>query len=124
MNISNAFPSKYLKAADLNGKSHDLTIREVKMEDVGGNNVEEESKPVLYFEGKQKGIVLNRTNTSAITFKYGEETDDWEGKALEVYPDRTPFNGNMVACIRVKVPLEKAQKTDNNDDDFNDDVPF
>ena len=54
-----AFPSKYLKSADLAGKRIPVVIREVVFEEVAQN---EADKPVLYFEGKERGMVLNKTN--------------------------------------------------------------
>ncbi len=116
MKIGTAFPSKYLKAADLAGKSHELVIKEVKIEDVGGQG-NEEDKPCLYFVGKQKGCVLNRTNAMAIAARYGEDTEAWTDKPILVYPDTTMFQGKMVDCIRMRVPVEAAQPG-------TDDIPF
>jgi len=49
MDINAAFPSKYLKAADLQSKHVGVVIDGIQMEDLG-----DDSKPVLYFKGKQK----------------------------------------------------------------------
>lgn len=104
MKIGAAFPSKYVKAADLNGREVQCIISHVKIEDVGG----EEDKPVLYFKEKSKGVVLNRTNATAIAMKYGDDTDDWNDKPILVYPDTTMFQGKMVDCIRMRVPALPA----------------
>ena len=58
--ISEAFPSPYLKCADLGGKPWDMKIRAVVMEDLGQGN-DKEAKAVVYFESAKKGFVLNRT---------------------------------------------------------------
>ena len=33
-----------------------------------------------------------------------DELDDWKGKLIELYPDRTGFGGKMVDCLRVRAP--------------------
>lgn len=102
MNINSAFPSKYLKAADLNGKAVPLTIREVRMEDVGRTK---DQKPVVYFMGKDKGLVLNRVNSNKIAELAGSfDTEDWGGTVIAIYPTETEFAGETVECIRVKAP--------------------
>lgn len=105
MRVSQAFPSKYVKAADLQDRAHLLTIRAVTMEDVGGGD----TKPVLYFQNAEKGVVLNRTNAETIAFCYTDETDNWIGKQIEVYPDTTHFQGKLVPCVRVRRPMPPAQ---------------
>lgn len=100
MNISSAFPSTYLKAADLQGKRVTVTIDKVVMEDIGG-----EHKPILKFQGKDRGVVLNRTNANMIAEITGsEETGDWQGARIVLYPTKTDFQGKRVDCIRVDYP--------------------
>lgn len=99
MNINDSFPSNWLKAGDLKGRAVDVTISHVIEEDIGDG-----TKPVLYMEGKDKGIVLNKTNASMIASSYGDMTEGWEGMPLTVFPDKTSFQGKIVDCIRVRVP--------------------
>lgn len=107
MKMSEAFPSKYLKAADLQNRAMTLKMARVDVEDPSGKG--EEAKPILYFQGKEKGLVLNKTNAGSITAGYGDESDDWIGKDIEIYPDTTMYQGQMVACIRVRIPVPKAE---------------
>lgn len=108
MRIGQAFPSKYLKASDLpEGQFIGVTIDRVQVENVAGNGQAEEDKPVLYFVGKEKGLVLNRTNSQAIADVFGDETDDWTGKRILIYATETLFQGTMKPCIRVKVQKGK-----------------
>ena len=39
----------------------------------------------MYFEGKPKGLVLNKTNANTISDAYGDETEHWEGKEIVLY---------------------------------------
>ena len=103
MDIRTAFPSTYLKAADLSNQEWTLRIRSVAMEDIGGDQ-----KPILYFEKTDKGIVLNRTNSAAIENAYGHDTDAWIGKAVVLFPATTQFQGRTVDCIRLRPHYPKA----------------
>ena len=75
-----SFPTKYLSPVDLTGKngefiSQTVTIRswnEVSMWLQDGSSG---LKPVLYFEGKQKGLVLNKTNNKTLMKFFGWDTD-------------------------------------------------
>jgi hypothetical protein len=37
---------------------------------------------VVYFQGKQKGLVTNKTNANNIAALYGDDTDDWIGQKI------------------------------------------
>lgn len=106
MNINGAFPSTYLKAADLQGRRVSVQIDGVRMEDIGG-----EHKPILSFVGKDKGLVLNKTNATMIAEICGsEETDEWQGQAIVLYPTKTDFQGKRVDAIRVDYPQANGAK--------------
>jgi hypothetical protein len=81
-----------------------VTMSHVDMEDVGDTD----KKPVLYFNGKDKGVVLNKTNSRVITNAYGDDTEAWRGKPLILYPAMVDFRGDMVEAIRVRIPKMPA----------------
>lgn len=97
MNINGAFPSDYLKAADLNGRPYKMAMGRVTLEKIG-----DDERPVLHFQGADKGLVLNKTNANTIAAIFGDETDNWYGHPIEVYPSETDYQGKRVACIRVR----------------------
>lgn len=102
MNIDSAFPSNYLKASDLGDKSPVVTIDRIEVEPIGRDR---EMKPVIYFQGKEKGLVLNKTNAKKIAELTGsKDTDDWTGCQVRIYATETEFGGETVECIRVKAP--------------------
>jgi len=101
MNINTAFPSKYLKVADLDDKKIRLTIATVEMEKVDTKKPEQ---PVLYFRGQKKGLVLNVTNKNTLCKIYGEETDAWAGQPIVLAPKETEYQGDVVPCIRLEKP--------------------
>ena len=97
MNINEAFPSSYLKADDLQGKRIKAKLDRVEQ----GDEQSTGGKPVLYFEGKEKGMVLNKTNAMALAGDFGPDTDTWKGKEVELYTIDTTFNGKNVKGLRV-----------------------
>lgn len=100
MDINQSFPSAYLKASDLGTSQPVVTIERVEQEPVGR---EKEMKAILYFEGKDKGVVLNKTNARKIIELVGSsETDDWAGFKIRLFATTTEFGGETVECIRVK----------------------
>ena len=107
MNINEAFPSQYLKASDLKGRTITVEIDRVETEPVGQNK---EMKLILYFIGKDKGLVLNKTNASKIaSLLESQNTEDWHGCAIALYPTETSFQGDQVECIRVKSAPRQRQ---------------
>ena len=67
-------------------------------------------KPILYFKGMEKGIVLNKTNAAAISNLYGDDTDDWQGEDITLFPAMVSFQNQTVPAIRVKAPRKSASK--------------
>ena len=107
MRIDAAYPSKYLKHADLQDRPVRVTIERFEIEEIGDGD----RKPCLYFAKHDRGLVLNRTNADSIAAVFGDETDEWIGQVIELYPDKTRFAGKMVDCIRVRVPRIETART-------------
>ena len=98
--INDFFPSKYIKAADLKGNRVKVTISHVTGETMRG---ETKPKPILYFIGKDRGLVLNPTNAKKIAELAA--TDDyslWGGLEIKLYPSTTEYKGEETACIRIE----------------------
>jgi hypothetical protein len=115
-NVNDMFSSNYLTAGDLKKKAHKLVMGDLKEEEVGDTK---EKKWILHFKGKDKGLVLNKTNTNMIAEYYGPETDAWDGKEVIVYPTKTSFQGKPVDCIRVRVEPEVTEVAADDGD-----IPF
>lgn len=125
MNINKAFPSNYIKAADLDDKDVTLVIKSIKMEELGTGR-EKEEKPVIYFHRTEKGFVLNKTNAGTIEKLYGPETEQWIGKPITLCAKEVEFGGEMVWSIRVslKKPDLATPKANEKTQPETDDVPF
>ena len=98
MNVKSMFPSKFVAAQDLCGQAVNVVMAGIKVEKVGSDD---EQRPVVYFQGMTKGMVLNRTNARRIEQLYGSETDAWLneeghcvmqhlGHILERWPELEP----------------------------------
>ena len=112
--VSDAFPSNWLRAADLNNRTIKVTIDKVVFEEIGQNK---DKKPVMYFEKVQKGLILNKTNATTIGAVYGQEFEGWTGKEIELFSMSVPFQGQNVPAIRVRAVAEAevAGPADPND---------
>jgi hypothetical protein len=119
MKSTDIFPGKYLRAADLGTAEPVVTIRTVTMETLG-----DDTKPVLYFEGKEKGVVLNKTNWNSCVEITGEDdSDDWAGHKVKLFVAKVDFQGKRVPAIRINDPRPRPAEPEIEDDD-DDRVPF
>ncbi len=127
------FPSKYLKASDLAGKPLVVEIERAPTETLG-SGADAEKKTVLYFRNGVKPMPLNMTNWDAVAVIAGDDTDDWAGHRVELYPTTTELKGKVVDCIRICVPQQRERKpkvgpevppkNEDKDDDMDDGIPF
>jgi hypothetical protein len=100
ISIDDVYQGKTIRAADLKNKQVKLTITDVNVE-----TYDEGKKLVLSFKGTEKTMVLNKTNAERIAEWHGRNPDDWTGKQITIYPDRTEYGGKLVDCIRVMLPI-------------------
>ena len=102
MKRDDVFPSKYLKATDLNGKSVTAVIERATFEKLKAPDGKEQEKIVLGFRNHKKTLPLNRTNFDAVTDIVGDdETESWPGHRIELFPDKTNMAGKTVDCVRI-----------------------
>jgi hypothetical protein len=103
MELNTIFPSKYLKADDLKGREPTVVIASAEIEKLGND-----SKLVLYFQGKEKGLVCNRTNADSIAYLYGTNTDGWIGKEIVLCTQMVSFQGKVGPAIRIRPPTARG----------------
>ena len=91
----------------------------------------EKGKPkvVVYFEGREKGIVLNATRFAFFCeLAKSKDTDDWLGLTVGVRRGRVNFAGKMVDCHRVRRTGSKEESGGRNcrrvADELNDAITF
>lgn len=108
--VRSMFDRAYIGAWDLVGRDATVTIAKVRAEQLR-NKAGANKKPVVYFEGKERGFSLNKTNMKTIAGMYGYDTRAWIGKRITIYATKTAFGGEEVDAIRVrpKIPTGKGQ---------------
>lgn len=134
--IKEMFPSKYLKAEDIGNREVRVTIRKVVSETIKGKDGSED-RHVVYFDGKKKGLILNKTNGKAIAaIAKKPNSKDWSGVDIVLYTTMVSFESDNVLAIRVNAPNGNgsadtggdANKADNRVEDdggiAGDDIPF
>lgn len=104
------FDRDYIGAWDLGGKDATVTIANVKAGELTGQGGKKAKKPVVLFEGKEKGFALNKTNGKIIAGMYGPDTTAWVGKKITIYPTMTSFGSEQVECIRVRTMVPTTEK--------------
>ena len=126
------FPSKYLKAADLNRKPITVTIETAALETLKSLEGSEQTKTILGFKGAKKTLPLNATNWDAVAATTGEDDSDrWPGHAIELYPTTTSMQGKTVDCIRIRPPAQRELRAPQSPEskpvppaDMDDEIPF
>ena len=89
MKRDEVFLSKYLKAADLNGRPVTVTIKSAPYETLKNPEGKEQGKTVLYFVRGKKALPLNIVNWDSVAEICGDDTDAWPGHQIELYPTVT-----------------------------------
>ncbi len=100
MKKNDALPSKYLNATDVGSGMFKLTIVSVVMEKMENDGA---MKPVMSFQGAQKSMPINATNWDNMASVYGDESDNWIGKQIEMYTEATRMpNGTPTRGVRIR----------------------
>jgi hypothetical protein len=121
---SEAFPSRFFKAAGVPAHGLPLKIAKVEQEKVGPD---QQLKWVLYFKGEDTQLVLNGTNWDLIAAALREEdSDSWIGKTIELFSTQTQFGSRTVDCIRVRRhrPAQPPKAPPPSDEGPDDDIPY
>jgi hypothetical protein len=90
MKTSQMIQSKYLKKDDF-PQPEILTIKDCTLEEVGKGD----TRWVLWFKEKAKGVVLNVTKIKQLEGAYGDDSDNWNGKKVKLMHDPTVMMGTQ-----------------------------
>lgn len=96
------FDREHIGAWDLQGQDVDVVIREVKGANLKFGGGKAEKRPIIFFEGKDRGLVANKTIAKSIAAMFGKDTKKWIGKAITLYPTTTSFGNETHDCVRVR----------------------
>ena len=99
--------SQYLTKDDVPAQGIEASIIGVKIDNVG-----DDRKPILGFGGGfLKPMVLNKTNTAILISLFGEDSNGWTGKTVQVYCDPSvSYAGKVTGGLRIRMaPLASVQ---------------
>ena len=104
-NLNNIFPSRYLKAHELQGKEPTVTIARVALERAYKSG---DVLVIVYFLGKAKGLKLNLTMSREIARIAGsEDTDHWKGTVVQLFATTERFADQIHPVVRIKAPVAR-----------------
>ncbi len=103
LHVDLMFPSRYLRAADFEGKPVTLTIAEVFRDMVQMATGQKSEKYIVRFQETEKELILNKTNARAIAKVLREpRAVNWAGERITLKPSTCEAFGEIVDCIRVE----------------------
>jgi hypothetical protein len=111
-NITEMYPSRFFRAADVPKRGITLVIENVTQEEVNGDGETKQRKWALKFKGEDRLLVLNKTNASILAEAFGNNTDGWLNKPIALRTEKVSFGGRMTDGIRVAAV------------DYDDDIPM
>jgi len=96
----------YLKAAHLPaGKIVPATVDRIEFQTVHPRPGQEEIKPVMYFQGKQKGLILTNTNQDFLRSQFGDEITASYGKPITLQAVHKTIAGRGCDTIIIGLPV-------------------
>lgn len=111
MKATDFFQSKYLRKEDIHGPVT-LTIAHVRGEMIDSDNGKETKAVMTFTDGRFKPMIVNKGNWLAMSETYGDDSDFWHGKPVEVYVDPSVmFQGKRVGGLRLRAPSGAAPTT-------------
>lgn len=117
--VSDLYPSKYVKAVDLQGKQVTVHIAQVSVEELRQFDGTRALKVVLAFHKRAKRMILNKTQCLALARLTGSEHfDAWVGHTITLSPGMA-HNGKPTLIIgRAVQPVatEQPAQAEGHDD--------
>jgi hypothetical protein len=98
---SELYPGRFLKADLLKGKKVTLTIKNVDIEELIGENNKAAAKVIVSFAERPLELVLPKTNGECLRRMFGNNPHQWVGKRVTLFPSTTKFGRDTVDCIRI-----------------------
>jgi hypothetical protein len=74
------YGSKYLSVADLKDGEPRFKVGKVTIEELREKNGTTKRKYVIWFEGVEKGLVINKTNAKKLADAYGKQSAKWPAR--------------------------------------------
>lgn len=98
---------EYLKAAHLGTATPTVTIARREFRTLHPRPGVEEVKPVLYFVGKEKGLILTATNQAYLQATFGDEVKNCYGQRVTLHAVTKTVAGRQVDTIIIRKAEDK-----------------
>ena len=104
------YGSKYLGASDLKGQRPRHTIGKVDVAELKEKDGTTKPKRIVYFEGEDKALVVNKTNAVKLAMAFGKDSRDWVGARVELYSEMTNLgkDGVRLQPLRLRTAAKSA----------------
>jgi hypothetical protein len=107
MEMNEMYPKRFVATDDLKGRDVRVKIERVELVDLG-----DKTKPVLYFVGREKGLVCNATNGKTIAEAFGSNSDQWIGGEVILFATTVSGPNGLTQGIRLRA-VPRAGATPN-----------
>jgi hypothetical protein len=102
--VSETYAGAFVTGAELLGQRRQAVIHQASLEAVGQDGTP--PKIVLDLVSKQghawpRRVVLNKTNALLLASAYGDETDEWTGKSIDIWGEMVMFKGKPTPGIKL-----------------------
>ena len=94
----------FLKAAHLKTAIVPATIDRIEFQTVHPRPGQEVIKPVMYFQGKQKGLILTSTNQDFLRATFGDDITASYGKSITLRGVNKTVAGRAIETIIISLP--------------------
>lgn len=123
------YPGRFIKGAMFKGKAVTLTITDIAREEFPvmqpkPGQPATEFKVVLAFKERDKQILANKTNCTALMLMFGRNTKDWRGKRVTFFGLKGTWFKKKHEAIRVygspdiAEDIEVSVRIGQSDEDF------
>ena len=98
------YGNKYFSASDLHGGTPQHRIGKVALVELKEKDGSTKRKYLVYFEGVEKALVLNKTNAQKLAAAFGKDRAKWIGMEVELYAEMTSLGKEGVRVRPLKLP--------------------
>jgi hypothetical protein len=96
---------RYLKPEHLAGHRATVKIASIQLEETHPRPGKVERAPVVYFEGKSKGLILSPTNQRALARLFGDDVEACIGKQVTLECATVRVGNAEKHPIRIRAPI-------------------
>ena len=130
--LNREFPSDYINGDDIGKSTVPVKIASLEMKKVKNPKKQvDQNRIVLYFEGKEKGLIIAKERGSELKILFGDNPQDYIGQEIMLYTKLQNSFGEMKNIVHIRgvdsIPDASTgeQPSDEPESELNiDDIPF